>query len=59
MGVDNQSTAYVCNNPYHFIGGIKPINLKLKGIYGSLKIIRKETVRWIIIDDTGKCILSL
>ena len=54
MGVDNHSTACVGNNPDHFIGGITSLNLKLKGINGSLKIIGTWTVRWRITDHTGK-----
>ena len=54
MGVDNPSKTCVCHNPDYFIGYITPINLKLKEINGSLKIIGTGTVRWRITDDTGK-----
>ena len=54
MGVDNHSTVCVCDNPYYFNGGITLINLKLKGIKGSLKVSGTGTVRWRITDDTGK-----
>ena len=51
MGMDSYSTTCVCNNPYYFIGGITPINLKLKGIKESLKSIGTGIVRWRITDD--------
>ena len=54
MEMHSYSTTCVCNNPYYFIGGITPINLKLKGIKESLKSIGTGTVRWRITDDTGK-----
>ena len=51
--VDNCASYSISNDVNDFIGDLKPINTKLKGLGGSLSDIKRGTIKWTIQDDNG------
>ena len=52
--IDNCVTATISHRIEDFVGPLKPIHRKVKGIGGSIGNVQCGTIRWRIDDDNGR-----